>query len=90
MLHMTSFDNNYCLYRAELHYNLSQKMAKNEAVGGFATHWERYHYYKRKGLLCQYANGCYLGPMTPTTQVMDNSGVFPLQLVPDDFRDVQL
>jgi hypothetical protein len=90
MLHMTSFDYDFCNWKAELHYNLSKLMTKEDSAGGYATHWERYLHFKKKGLICQFADGGFKGPLTEKTKVFDSTGGTPLIRVPASFRDAMV
>ena len=74
MLHMRSFDRDFCMRREEQKFNLSGQMRPEEIKIGMANHWTTYHRDKKSGELCKYAQVAFLGERTSHTQYVDNTG----------------
>jgi hypothetical protein len=90
MLHMQSFDWDFCQDRNLKHYEFFKRMIKNEAGGGFADHWGQYEKMKKSGELCRLSNCGFFGVLTNTTSVYDGKGTIKMERVDDIFMNIMI
>jgi reversibly glycosylated polypeptide / UDP-arabinopyranose mutase len=87
MLHMRSFDFEFCMRREEQKYNLSSQMKPEEIKVGMANHWTTYHKDKQSGELCKYAQASFFGEQSSSTQYLDNTGRIQMQTFGKEWED---
>ena len=90
MLHMRSFDWDFCFYREEQKFNLSHLMKPEELASGMASHWRTYKEDKKSGALCRYAKASFFGEETSKTQYLDNTGRIPMQTFEPEWKTVMV
>jgi hypothetical protein len=89
MFHIRSMDLDFCNKQAIYKFNMSQEMNPREKANGYADHWSQFHKQQRVGELCQFANGCYIGPNKNVTHY-DNTGIYPLTKLEEYWKSVYI
>ena len=74
MLHMRSFDWEFCVIREEAKYNFSKLMKPSELASGMADHWRHFDKNSKSGELCKYAKASFFGEQNDKTIYYDNTG----------------
>lgn len=90
MLHMRSFDWDFCSYREEQKFNLSKLMKPEELASGMASHWRTYLKDKKTGELCRYAKSSFFGEQKEDTRYLDNTGRIAMQTFEPEWKSVMV
>ena len=90
MLHMRSFDWDFCSSREEQKFNLSKLMKPDELASGMASHWRTYLKDKKTGELCRYAKASFFGEQSADTKYLDNTGRIGMSTFEPEWKTVMV